>query len=116
MSIAYHVVVGFFFVGFVVVHLMQRRHAVTQMLRQLGRARLFVERRSALALSDLLLTFLALNVLVSGVVDWHRGEPTSLPFPKPFSRWHLVSGLLLLLYLVAHVWRRRKRLWRSTIR
>jgi hypothetical protein len=57
-----------------------------------------------------------LNVLVSGVVDWNRGAPTQLPLPAPFYRWHLDSGIALVVYLVVHVWRRRKRLWRSTIR
>lgn len=67
-------------------------------------------------MSDLLLFFFTLNVLVSGVVDWSRGTPTPLPFPEPFSRWHLDSGIVLVVYLVAHVWRRRTRLRRSTIR
>ena len=55
-------------------------------------------------------------MLVSGIVDWGRGAPTLLPLPKPFYRWHLDSGLLLVVYLAVHVWRRRKRLRRSTIR
>jgi hypothetical protein len=76
----------------------------------------FVERRIRLAFSDLVLVVLTVNMLVSGVVDWGRGAPTQLPLPKPFYRWHLDSGLVLVIYLVVHVWRRRKRLWRSTIR
>ena len=86
------------------------------MATQIVRARTFVERRIRLAVSDLLLLFITLNVLVSGVVDWNRGTPAQLPLPVPFGRWHADSGLVLVVYLAVHVWRRRKRLRRSTIR
>ncbi len=112
----YHTVVGLVFVGLVAVHLVQRRRTIARMATQLVRARTFVDRRVRLAVSDPLLLFITLNVLVSGVVDWDRGQPTQLPFPVPFDRWHLDSGLALVIYLAVHVWRRRKRLWRSTIR
>jgi hypothetical protein len=84
-------------------------------MSQLARARSFAERRIRLAASDLILAFLTLNVLVSGVLDWSRGEPIQLPLPRPFDRWHLLSSVVLVIYLVVHVWRRRKRLRRSTI-
>jgi hypothetical protein len=113
---AYHAVVGLVFVGLVVMHLAQRRKTLARMATQLVRARTFVERRVRLAVSDLLLFFITLNVLVSGIVDWNRGVPTGLPLPMPFDRWHLDSGIALVVYLIVHVWRRRKRLWRSTIR
>jgi hypothetical protein len=86
------------------------------MADQLVPAQRFVERRIRPAVSDLLLIFITLNVLVSGVVDWSRGEPPQLSLPKPFYRWHLDSGIILVIYLVVHVWHRRKRLRRSTIR
>ena len=73
-------------------------------------------RRIRLTLSDFLLFFITLNVLVSGVLDWNRGGPIQVPLPRPFGRWHLDSGLVLVVYLAVHVWRRRKRLRRSTIR
>ncbi len=73
-------------------------------------------RRIRLTVSDLLLLFITLNVLVSGVLDWNRGAPIQAPLPRPFGRWHLDSGLVLVVYLAVHVWRRRKRLRRSTIR
>jgi hypothetical protein len=114
--VAYHADVGLVFVGLVVVHLAQRRRTLARMATQLVRARTFVERKIRLALSDLLLLLITANVLVSGVVDWGRGAPTQVPLPNPFDRWHLDSGILLVLYLAVHVWRRRKRLWRSTIR
>jgi hypothetical protein len=116
VRIAYHTIVGLVFVGLVVVHLVQRRRTIARMASQIVRARTFVERRIRLAVSDLLLLVITLNVLVSGIVDWGRGTPTRLPLPKPFYRWHLDSGLVLVIYLAVHFWRRRKRLRRSTIR
>lgn len=116
VRVAYHTVVGFVFVGLVVVHLAQRRRTIARMATQIVRARMSVERRIRLSISDLLLLFITLNVLVSGIVDWNRGAPSLVPLPKPFSRWHLDSGLVLVIYLSVHVWRRRKRLRRSTIR
>ena len=116
VRIAFHTDVGLAFVGLVLVHLGQRRRTLARMATQLVRARSFVQRRLRLALSDVVLLVLTANVLVSGIVDWGRGVPTALPFPRPFSRWHLDSGLFLVLYLVVHVTRRRKRLRHSTIR
>lgn len=116
VRVAYHTVVGLVFVGLVLVHLVQRRRTLARMATQIAWARSFVERRIRLAVSDLVLFFIAANVLVSGVVDWSRGAPTRLPLPAPFYRWHLDSGIALVIYLIVHVWRRRKRLWRSTIR
>jgi hypothetical protein len=116
VRVAFHTVVGLVFVGLVVVHLAQRRRTLARMGNQIVRARTFVERRIRLAVSDLLLLFFTLNVLVSGIVDWGRGAPTRVPLPMPFSRWHLDSGLILVIYLALHVCRRRKRLRRSMIR
>ncbi|HLW45325.1 MAG TPA: hypothetical protein VKR78_03850 [Acidimicrobiales bacterium] len=116
VRVAYHTVVGLVFVGLVVVHLLQRRRTLARMAAQLVRAKTFVERRVKLTLSDVVLLLLTVNVLVSGILDWNRGAPIQLPLPKPFYRWHLDAGLLLVVYLAVHVWRRRKRLRRSTIR
>jgi hypothetical protein len=112
---AIHADIGLVFVGLVVVHLAQRRRTVGRMMSHLGRAKSFAERRIRLAASDVILAFLTLNVLVSGVLDWSRGEPIQLPLPPPFDRWHLLSSVALVIYLVVHVWRRRKRLRGSTI-
>jgi hypothetical protein len=113
---AIHTVVGLVFVGLVAVHLFQRRRTVARMATQIVRARSFVERKFRLTVSDLLLLLFTLNVLVSGWVDWNRGAPTQVPLPTPFQRWHADAGAILVVYLVVHVWRRRKRLRRSTIR
>jgi hypothetical protein len=86
------------------------------MATRIVRARTVAGRGIRLTVSDLLLLFITLNVLVSGVVDWDRGTPVQLPLPGPFGRWHAISGLALIVYLAVHVWRRRKRLRRSTIR
>jgi hypothetical protein len=112
---AIHADIGFVFVGLVVVHLVQRRRTVVRMISQLARVRSYAERRLRLAGSDLVLAFITLNVLVSGVLDWNRGQPIQLPLPRPFDRWHFLSGVVLVLYLIFHVWHRRKRLRRSTI-
>jgi hypothetical protein len=114
---AYHTVAGIVFVGLVVIHLTQRRRTIGRMAAQIVRATTVVERRIRLAGSDLVLVFITANVLVSGVVDWSRGAPTQLPLlPAPFYRWHLTSSVALVIYVIVHVSRRRKRLWRSTIR
>jgi alpha/beta superfamily hydrolase len=116
VRVALHTVVGLVFVGLVVLHLAQRRRTIARMASQIVRARTFVERRIRLAVSDLLLLIITVNMLVSGIVDWSRGAPSRVPLPMPFSRWHLDSGLVLVIYLAVHFWRRRKRLRRSTIR
>lgn len=113
---AIHAVVGFVFVGFVVIHLVQRRATIARMLGQLARARSIAERRLRLTGSDALLAFITLNVLVSGIIDWDRGYPVQIPLPRPLDRWHSLSSVMLVVYLVVHIWHRRKRLRRSVIR
>ncbi len=116
VRVAYHADVGLAFVGLVLVHLIQRRHTLARMAKGIAGPRTFFGRTIRLTISDVLLFVITLNVLVSGIVDWGRGAPTQLPLPKPFYRWHLDSGLVLVIYLGVHVWRRRRRLRRSTIR
>lgn len=114
---AIHADVGLAFAGLVVVHLAQRRHRIARMFRQLRGFRPRVARELRLLASDAILAFVTVNVVVSGVLDWDRGQPLALPLlPQPFGRWHLLSSVVLVGYLAVHVWRRRKRLRRSTIR
>jgi hypothetical protein len=113
---AIHADVGLVFAGLVIVHLAQRRRRIARMLARLGHFRPGLERELRLLASDAVLTFLTINVLVSGILDWGRGTPISLPFPRPFDRWHLTSSVVLVVYLVVHVSRRWKRIRRSTIR
>ena len=116
VRIAIHTDVGFVFVGLVVVHLAQRPRTLARMATRIVQARTIAERVIRLAVSDLLLLFITLNVLVSGFLDWNRGMPVQLPLPGPLGRWHAISGIALVVFLAVHVWLRRKRLRRSTIR
>jgi hypothetical protein len=116
VRIAIHTGVGLVFVGLVAVHLAQRRRTLARMATRIVRAQTIAGRGIRLAVSDLLLLFITLNVLMSGILDWNRGAPIQLPLPGPFGRWHAISALALVVYLAVHIWRRRKRLRRSTIR
>ncbi|MGH9918681.1 MAG: hypothetical protein ACRD6W_07425 [Nitrososphaerales archaeon] len=114
---AIHADVGLAFAALVIVHLAQRRRRIARMLAQLMRFRPRVERELRLLASDGILAFITINVVVSGVLDWGRGDPLLLPLlPLPFDRWHLLSSVVLVVYLAVHVSRRWKRIRRSTIR
>lgn len=114
---AIHADVGLAFGGLVVIHLVQRRHRIAGMFARLWGFRRRVARELRLLASDAILAFVTVNVVVSGILDWNRGAPLLLPvLPRPFDRWHLLSSVVLVVYLVVHVSRRWKRLRRSTIR
>ena len=114
---AIHADVGLAFAGLVVVHLAQRRHRIAGMFARLWGFRRRVGRELRLLASDAILAFITVNVVVSGILDWNRGAPLLLPFlPLPFDRWHLLSSVVLVVYLIIHVSRRWKHLRRSTIR
>lgn len=72
VSISIHAVVGLVFVVLVTVHLFQRRRTVKRLMTQLAHAGSNIEREAGLAISDVVLAFVFLNVLLSGVVDWIR--------------------------------------------
>lgn len=117
VHVAYHAVVGLVFGGLVAVHLVQRRHRIARMVSQLIGARPRIERELRLLASDAILALLTVNVVVSGLFDWQRGSQTLLPLlPEPFSRWHGISSVVLVVYLIVHVSRRWRRIRRSTIR
>lgn len=114
---AIHADVGLAFAGLVIVHLAQRRHRIAGMFARLWGLRRRVGRELRLLASDAILAFVTVNVVVSGILDWNRGAPLLLPLlPTPFDRWHLLSSAVLVVYLVIHVFRRWRRLRRSTIR
>ena len=114
---AIHADVGLVFAGLVLVHLAQRRHRIAGMLARLWGFRRRVGRELRLLASDAILVFVTANVVVSGILDWDRGAPLLLPFLlAPLGRWHLLSSVVLVVYLVIHVSRRWNRLRRSTIR
>ena len=116
-----HLVVGSAFVALAILHLVQRRHTVGRLLGNLGRARTWFRRRGRLAWSDLVLSLLALNVLVSGTYDLGSGNqvilhPRDVGIPFRDIGWHVASALVLLVYLCVHVARRWGRIRRSVIR
>lgn len=114
---AIHADVGLAFAGLVAVHLAQRRHRIAGMLARFRGLRRHVARELRLLASDAVLAFLTASVVVSGLLDWNRGSPLLLPvLPPPFGRWHLLSSVALIVYLIVHVSRRWRRLRRSTIR
>jgi hypothetical protein len=116
-----HLVVGLAFVALAAVHLVQRRHTVARLLSNLGRARTWFRRRGRLAWSDLVLALLTLNVLASGTYDLLSGNqlilhPRGIGIPFRDIGWHVLSALLLLVYLCVHVARRWGNIRRSAIR
>jgi hypothetical protein len=116
-----HLVVGSAFVALAIVHVVQRRHTVARLFKNLGRARTWFCRRGRLAWSDGVLSLLTLNVLVSGTYDLVSGNqvilhPHSLGIPFRDIGWHVLSALVLLVYLCVHVARRWGRIRRSVIR
>src|SRR4051794_5229366 len=70
MGLTLHIVAGLCFAGLVGVHLAQRRRTVRTLAPDAIRPAKWRARRGRLALSDLVLAFLAANAVVSGVVDW----------------------------------------------
>jgi hypothetical protein len=43
------------------------------------------------------------------------GVPVQIPPPRPLNTWQKLSSIGLVVYLIVHVWHRRKRLRRSVI-
>ena len=116
-----HLVVGLAFVALAGLHVAQRRHTVARLLGNLGRVRTSFRRRGRLAWSDVVLALLALNVLASGTYDLLSGHqvilhPRQVGIPFRDMGWHVLSALVLLVYLSVHVARRWSRIRRSAIR
>jgi hypothetical protein len=116
-----HLVVGLAFVALAGVHVGQRRHTIARLLGNLGRARTWFGRRGRLAWSDVVLALLTLNVLASGTYDLLSGNqvilhPHTIGIPFRDIGWHVLSALVLLVYLCVHVARRWGRIRRSAIR
>jgi hypothetical protein len=103
------------------VHLVQRRHTVARLLTNLGCARTWLRHRGRLAWSDLVLALLTLNALASGTYDLLTGNqvilhPHTIGIPFRDIGWHVLSALVLLVYLCIHVARRWGNIRRSAIR
>lgn len=113
-----HSIIGLLVLGLVIVHLTQRRQTVKRLLARLFGRGSSTGNRSRLAVSDTILWILTLNAMVSGFVDFLVGHTIflSIPGPSILQKWHAMSVLVLLVYVIVHVVRRRKRLRASHIR
>jgi hypothetical protein len=120
-SITIHVIFGVAFMIMMLCHLFQRRRTVKSLLMRLARSQSRSKKMTRLAISDVILELLVLNVLVSGIVDGLNHQATQMPLasaiglPPGLSQWHKLSALVLVVYATVHVIRRRKRLRRSHI-
>jgi predicted PurR-regulated permease PerM len=120
-SITIHVVFGVAFMFMMLFHLFQRRRTVKSLLKRLVGAHARARASTRLALSDIILELLVLNVLVSGIVDGVHHQATQMPFaatiglPPGLSQWHKLAAFVLVIYATVHIIRRRKRLRRSHI-
>ncbi len=112
-----HGIIGLLVLGFVLVHLWQRRRTVRRLLSRLVGRHNVSDHASLQAISDLILWLLTLNVMISGLADFLVGHTIYLPIPGPYilQRWHAMGVIVLLIYVIVHVIRRRKRLVRSHI-
>lgn len=116
MSVGLHAILGLLFAGLVWLHLRQRKNRIRSLLTNLTSWEQWFVANGRLAWSDLILFFIFLNLMVSGILDYvsgGRGIFVNLGF-KPI-RWHSLSAILLMAYLLVHVIRRRKRLRRSRV-
>jgi hypothetical protein len=117
-----HVALALAFFGLVGVHLAQRRRTAGRLAAQFAHVRSWFKPRGRLAFSDLILLLLTLNVMVSGTVDWLVGYNTAFPLraltglPVSYIGWHTLSTLVLIVYLVVHIIRRRQHFRISHIR
>ena len=118
-SITIHVVIGVAFMVMMQFHLYQRRRTVKSLVKRLVGVRSRAKVR--MAVSDLILELLVLDVLVSGIIDGMQHHATQFPLaatlhlPPGLSQWHKLAAVVLVVYLIVHVVRRRKRLRRSHI-
>jgi len=120
-SITIHVIFGVLFMVAMLFHLYQRRRTVATLLKRLVGVQSRTKALTRLAVSDIILELLVLNVLVSGVVDGLQHHATQFPLaatlglPPGLSQWHKLAAIVLVIYATVHFIRRRKRLRRSHI-
>jgi hypothetical protein len=112
-----HIVAGLTFAGLVGAHLVQRRRTLRSLAGGLADTRAWRTRRARLALSDSAFMFLAANVVLSGIVDWISARPAMVALPGLRQlNWHTTSSVLLVVFAIVHIVRRRTRLRHSRIR
>lgn len=120
-SITIHVIFGVLFMVAMLFHLYQRRRTVATLLKRLVGVQSRTKALTRLAVSDIILELLVLDVLVSGVVDGLQHHATQFPLaatlglPPGLSQWHKLAAIVLVIYATVHFIRRRKRLRRSHI-
>ncbi len=107
--LAIHIIVGLVFIALVIAHLVQRRRVSASLGRRLLRVGTYLQPAGRLALTDALLAALTTAMLTSGAWDWMAGHPTRI-------RWHALTGVVLLGFLLVHTMRRRGRLRSSRVR
>lgn len=121
-SITIHVIFGVLFMTMMLFHLFQRRRTIATLFKRLVGLQSRARSSTRLAISDVILELLVLNVLVSGIVDGLHHQATQMPFaaalglPPGLSQWHKFAAFVLVVYATVHFIRRRKRLRRSHIR
>jgi hypothetical protein len=113
-----HSIIGLLVLALVLAHLTQRRQTVKRLIARFFRRQNSRGTRTRLAISDTILWILTLNAMVSGIVDFMVGHTIflSIPGPSILQKWHAMSVLILLVYVIVHVIRRRGRLRASHIR
>jgi hypothetical protein len=120
-SITIHVIFGVLFMAFLLFHFFQRRRTIASLLKRLLGTQTRSRAATRLAVSDIILELLVLNVLLSGIVDGINHHATALPFateiglPPGLSQWHKLAAVVLVVYATVHIIRRRKRLRRSHV-
>jgi hypothetical protein len=120
-SITIHVIFGVAFMFFLLFHFLQRRRTIATLCKRLIGVQTRTRTATRLAVSDLILELLVLNVLLSGIVDGVNHHATQFPFanalglPPGLSQWHKLAAIVLVVYATVHIIRRRKRLRRSHV-
>jgi hypothetical protein len=120
-SITIHVIFGVLFMVMLLFHLFQRRRTITTLLKRLLGRHSRTRTATRLAVSDIILELLVLNVFASGIVDGVNHQATQMPLaaaiglPPGLSQWHKLAAIVLVVYATVHIVRRRKRLRRSHI-
>lgn len=112
-----HAIIGLIVLALVLVHLWQRRRTVWRLVSRFWGPR-SPGARTRLAVSDVILWLLFLNTTISGIADFIVGHTIflSLPGPNILQKWHALAVLVLLVYVIVHVIRRRTRLRTSHVR
>src|ERR1700693_5284337 len=73
-----HILLGLILILFIGFHFAQRRKISAVLVRQLASFKKISLPLTRMALSDLLLTFLSIGMLGSGLYDWWLGHPTKI--------------------------------------